>query len=66
MERGKEVCANCEKPCPRHFIMCDEETDDTVWCPECFQKTACSAGVHGEGCATAVFDDGMAAVAAES
>lgn len=51
-------CINCEKDCSRYFIMCDEEADDVHWCHECFDKTACASGVHGEGCATSVFYDG--------
>jgi hypothetical protein len=47
-------CVNCEQDCSRHYIMCDEEPADTQWCPECFEKTACAAGVHGEGCPTVV------------
>lgn len=58
MKRGKEKCVNCEQDCHRHFVMCDEENgDDAFWCPECFDKTACGLGVHGEGCATSVFSD---------
>lgn len=51
-------CMNCERDCSLHHIMCDEEPGDTAWCPECFDKTACAQGVHGEGCATSVFSDG--------
>ena len=48
-------CVNCEKDASRHYVMCDE--DEGAWCPECFEKTACAAGVHGEGCRTDVFSD---------
>ena len=48
-------CCNCERDCSRHYWMCDE--DDGEFCPACWGNTACSQGVHGEGCATQVFSD---------
>lgn len=54
-----DKCSNCEKeltpPCV--YFFCDE--DDGIWCPDCFEETACGQGVHGEGCPTKVFDDGQ-------
>ena len=50
------ICGNCDRDCSRHYWMCDR--DDGEWCPECWEKTACSQGVHGEGCPTQVFSDG--------
>lgn len=49
------ICCNCDKDCTSHHWMCDEETDGT-WCPDCWEETACCAGVHGEGCPTQVFN----------
>lgn len=50
-------CSNCEKTLePGVYWMCDE--DDGQWCEDCWEKTACSQGVHGEGCPTKVFSDG--------
>lgn len=54
---GNVTCCNCDKDCTRHHFMCDEPDQDGAWCPECWEKTACYAGVHGEGCATAVFNE---------
>jgi hypothetical protein len=38
--------------------MCDEAVSsneqDPVWCQECFEKTPCGKGEHGEGCPTLV------------
>lgn len=50
------ICWNCDTDCSRHYFMCDRDGGD--WCPECWDKTACSQGVHGEGCPTQVFSDG--------
>lgn len=52
----RTICCNCDKDCTTHYWMCDEEADG-VWCPDCWEKTACCAGVHGEGCPTQVFSD---------
>lgn len=54
-------CANCEKPLtpPVSYWMCDEDADGE-YCEDCWEKTACSQGVHGEECPTHVFDDGKA------
>lgn len=49
------ICCNCEADCTRRYFMCEE--DDGQWCPECWEKTACCAGVHGEGCPTLVMGD---------
>lgn len=49
-----EVCINCEKKVSVYWY-CDEESEG-AWCPDCFEKTACGQGAHGEGCPTKVFD----------
>jgi hypothetical protein len=49
------MCCNCDKDCTRHHFMCDAADQNGEWCPECFELTACYAGVHGEGCSTRVF-----------
>ena len=48
------ICCNCERDCSRHFWMCDQDAESS-WCPECWENTACAAGVHGESCPTEVF-----------
>jgi hypothetical protein len=55
MERERVKCLNCEKDATSHHMMCDK--DDGAWCPDCWEKTACAQGVHGEGCPTAVWGD---------
>lgn len=50
------TCCNCEEDCTARHFLCDVQTD-SVWCPDCFALTACSAGVHGEGCPTLVMSD---------
>jgi hypothetical protein len=48
-------CFNCKRECGDHHFMCDlSESLDDVWCPECFGKTDCGKGEHGEGCPTSV------------
>jgi hypothetical protein len=49
------TCSICDDDCTRHRWMCDRV--DGVWCPRCFELTACGAGDHGEGCPTQVFSD---------
>ena len=46
-------CAVCKKPLIGIYYMCDEEMKD--YCPDCFWKTPCGRGDHGEGCPTKVF-----------
>lgn len=53
----RTICCNCDKDCTAHHWMCDEPDQDGAWCPDCWEKTACSQGVHGEGCPTQVFGD---------
>lgn len=54
-----DQCCNCDKDCSSHHWMCDDlEFHDCVWCPDCWENTACCAGVHGEGCSTQVFSCG--------
>ncbi len=48
------ICSNCECDCSAQHYMCDQ--DDWTLCPDCFEKTACAAGVHGEGCPTLVLN----------
>lgn len=55
MPAEKVTCCNCEMDCTRHHFMCDQ--DDGEWCQECWDKTACAQGVHGEGCPTQVFGE---------
>ncbi len=50
------TCCNCDKDTSNLYFMCDML--DGEWCPECWEKTACSQGVHGEGCPTKVFVGG--------
>lgn len=55
-----QKCSNCERGLvPGRFWTCDEQ-GDCAWCDACFAGTACAAGVHGEGCATLIWDDGKA------
>src|SRR4051812_15928555 len=49
------ICCNCEIECTDHYWICDR--DDGEWCPECWDKTACSQGVHGDECPTQIFGD---------
>lgn len=50
------LCCNCDHDTTPRFFTCDEDPD-ALWCTDCFALTACSAGVHGEGCATQVNND---------
>lgn len=55
-----EKCINCEEETSVYFT-CDKseggtEGMDEIWCEVCFENTACGQGVHGEGCATKVFE----------
>lgn len=53
--REPTICTDCFRPTSAHFFMCDRV--DGEWCPECFEKTKCGRGKHGEGCPTAVFGE---------
>lgn len=46
----KVICSTCGTDCSNQFWMCDEI--EGTWCPECFDKTPCGKGEHGEGCPT--------------
>jgi len=48
-------CARCSVGPLGVAMMCDE-TIAAFWCEECFAKTPCGRGEHGEGCATKVFE----------
>lgn len=53
----KVICCNCDRDCTSNYWMCDNpDWQDHEWCPDCFDGTACGAGVHGEGCPTQVFN----------
>ncbi len=47
------ICCGCGKDATNQHYMCD--LVDGEWCPECFEKTDCGQGKHGEGCPTTVF-----------
>lgn len=49
-------CHGCDRDTSHRYYMCDQ--DDWSLCHACFEKTACYAGVHGEGCSTLVANDG--------
>jgi hypothetical protein len=49
------ICCNCDNECTPRYLMCDK--DNGEFCPDCFDLTACAAGVHGEGCSTLVIND---------
>lgn len=49
------VCDRCGKDCTSNYWMCDRLM--AQWCSECFAKSPCGKGKHGEGCPTQVFDD---------
>ena len=52
MAKERVICSGCGKDCTTNFWMCDEETDEWKWCPDCFDTTPCGMGEHGEGCPT--------------
>lgn len=49
------ICKKCGCECSDRHMLCDRV--DGAWCRNCFAATPCGRGRHGEGCATAVFDD---------
>lgn len=53
-DREPVTCTACGAKDLQHFLMCDETLGE--WCPECFDKTPCGKGEHGEGCSTSVFE----------
>lgn len=50
------LCDECGKDCTRAHWGCDRDVDRD-WCPDCFEKSECFAGRHGEGCPTSVVGD---------
>lgn len=52
-----QTCAACGSAV-RAYYMCDREETDAIWCDDCFAKTPCGRGDHGEGCPTYVFEGG--------
>lgn len=50
------TCFECGADCKKYHWMCDEAASFGFpqWCPECFEKTPCGRGDHGEGCPTMV------------
>jgi hypothetical protein len=47
-------CAECGVLIEGQHFMCDEDTEDKEYCPECFDNHPCGLGEHGEGCSTMV------------
>jgi hypothetical protein len=38
------------------YYMCDRA--EGAWCADCFDKTQCGKGKHGEGCEVMIISDG--------
>lgn len=49
-----EQCAICDKDCTHHYFGCDKTM--CPYCPECFTRTECGQGKHGEECSTQIFN----------
>lgn len=50
-----EYCGKCGKPVFGNYWGCDRTMK--WYCPECFDRTPCGKGKHGEECPTQVFED---------
>ena len=48
-------CVDCGEEVSTYFL-CDEG-DGEERCGDCFDKTACGSGGHGEGCPTQVVEE---------
>jgi hypothetical protein len=48
-------CGKCGKPLRGHYLACDRTMKE--YCEDCFEKTPCGKGKHGEGCPTQIFED---------
>lgn len=60
MLKGTNKTTRCCAACGRAvttYNMCDRDATDAVWCDDCFDKTACGRGEHGEGCSSSVFEE---------
>jgi hypothetical protein len=49
-----ETCCDCDKLLVGVYMLCDEYM--VARCPDCFAKSRCGNGKHGEGCPTHVFE----------